>query len=225
MTAILQPKQGPTEGELRGLEALLRKRDLPYSIRLYGVTDQMFDELVDEDTRAELLDGVMIVHSPASPRHDDVGGFVRPLMRLFAESKGLGKVLGPEAVVHLASCRKFAPDAFFLAQDRVPQPLPKKQFEGAPDLVMEVLSPSNRDEDLDDKRPAYQQAGVREIWWIDLDGQAVLVDRRRRKRYVTQTVTDGRITSTVLPGFWVASAWLWSEPLPDLLPCLQEILR
>jgi hypothetical protein len=45
--------------------------DLPYMLQVYGVTEEMFDELVDEDTKAELIDGVMIVHSPASMEHDN----------------------------------------------------------------------------------------------------------------------------------------------------------
>src|SRR6516165_8010724 len=93
-----------------------RTVDLPYTVRVAGVTEEMFDELVDEDTRAELIDGVLIVHSPASPRHDNISGFVRTLMRMFAEGRGLGKVFGPDSLVHLATCRKFAPDVFFLKQ-------------------------------------------------------------------------------------------------------------
>ena len=51
--------------------------DLPYMLQVYDVTEEMFDELVDEDTKAELIDGVMIVHSPASMEHDHIGGFIR----------------------------------------------------------------------------------------------------------------------------------------------------
>src|SRR5258707_7463184 len=65
----VQMKVGPRIADLRAM-------DLPYTLRLYGVTDQMFDELVDEDTRAELIDGVMIVHSPASIKHDNLTGFL-----------------------------------------------------------------------------------------------------------------------------------------------------
>ena len=50
----------------------IRSIDLPYMIQVYDVTEEMFDELVDEDTKAELIDGVMIVHSPASMEHDDL---------------------------------------------------------------------------------------------------------------------------------------------------------
>src|SRR5437667_10579555 len=103
----------------------MRTVDLPYTLRLYGVTEEMFDELVDEDTRAELLDGVMIVHSPASPRHNRIAGFLRDLGNRYAEARELGEVFGPDDLVHLATCRRFAPDGFFLAAEHVPDPIPE----------------------------------------------------------------------------------------------------
>ena len=69
-----------------------RSIDLPYMIQVYDVTEEMFDELVDEDTKAELIDGVMIVHSPTTWRHDDIEGFLLSLMRFYAETRSLGKV-------------------------------------------------------------------------------------------------------------------------------------
>src|SRR6516164_573212 len=114
--------------------------DVPYTLRLYGVTDEMFDELVDEDTKAELIDGVMIVHSPASLRHDNVAGFLRGLMRFYAADKGLGTVLGPDWLVRIKKGRRVGADIFFLTQDRVPTPLPT-EYTGVPDLFVEVLSP------------------------------------------------------------------------------------
>jgi Uma2 family endonuclease len=202
----------------------LKTVDLPFTVRLYGVTEELFDELVDEDTKAELLDGVMIVHSPASPRHDDDAGFLRTLMRCYAEARRLGKVLGPDSLIHLASCRRFGPDAFFLRKEQVPVPLPEEQFEVTPDMVVEVLSPSNRDYDLEDKRPAYREAGVKEIWFVDFANQELIVDRKRRRRYGEEIVTQGRITSAVLDGFWLDVSWLWAEPLPNVMDCLREIL-
>ena len=80
--------------------------DVPYTLRLYGITDEMFDEMVDEDTKAELIDGVMIVHSPASPRHDNLAGFVRMLMRGFADDRDLGMVLGPDSLIRLQRGRR-----------------------------------------------------------------------------------------------------------------------
>jgi Uma2 family endonuclease len=201
-----------------------RTVDLPYTVRILDVTEEQFDELVDEDTKAELLDGVMIVHSPASPRHNRIAHFLRHLLTLFAEEHDLGQVFGPDDLVRLAKGRKVAPDAFFLRQGRVPSPLPPKEFDLAPDLVIEVLSPSNRAEDLGLKRPMYRQAGVRETWLVDPDGQVVIVDRKGKGRYTSGKVTEGRIFSKALPGFFVEAEWLWAEPLPKVGICLKEIL-
>jgi Uma2 family endonuclease len=200
-----------------------RSIQLAYPVRIPGVSEEQFEALVDEDTRAELIDGVLVVHSPASLDHDDVSGFLRALQRIYAEGRGLGKVNGPDSLIHLATCRLFGPDAYFLQQLRVLYPSPKV-FEGAPDQVLEILSPSNRDSDLDDKRPAYREAGVGEIWIVDPENRQLLMDRKRRRRYATETVTTGRVHSEVIQGVWIDVDWLWMEPLPNSLTCLQQIL-
>lgn len=203
----------------RGIETV----NLPYTIRFYGVTEEMFDDLVDEDTKAELIDGVMIVHSPASIEHDDISGFLRSLMSFYADAKGLGKVLGPDSLVHLRAGRTCAPDVFFIRQARVPMPLPRA-FEGAPDLVIEVLSASNRHDELHDKRPVYQAAGVGEIWFVDPEQRQIIVDRHTADGYIEEVVTKGRVISAVLTGFWVDVDWMWVAPLPNRVTCLQDIL-
>jgi Uma2 family endonuclease len=198
--------------------------DLPYTVRIYGITEEMFDEVVDEGTKAELIDGVMIVHSPASLQHEDIAGFLGSLMSFYADARGLGKVIASgNGIVHLATCRKFSPDAFFIRQERVPMPLPK-EFEGAPDLVVEVLSPSTRYEDLNQKRAAYHDAGVGEIWFVDFDSRRFIIDRKMEDSYSEEVVSEGIAASAVLEGFWVNVAWVWTQPLPNRLYCLQEIL-
>jgi Uma2 family endonuclease len=193
----------------------LRTVDLPFTVQVPDVTEEMFDELVDEDTKAELIDGVMIVHSPASTRHDDV---------CYVRKKGVGSLLGPDSLVRLRPRRKFAPDFYFLEKDRARRMLKPTHCEGVPDLVGEILSPSNRRHDLEVKRPAYQEAGASEIWLIDPDKEKLLVDRRRGKRYTTNTYNRGRVESRVIPGFWIDASWLWQDELPDALDCLREIL-
>jgi Uma2 family endonuclease len=201
----------------------LQTIEVPYMLRLYGITDEMFDEMVDEDTKAELIDGVMIVHSPASLRHDDVAGFLRGLMRFYAADKGLGLVLGPDGLARIKKTRRVGADIFFLAKDRVPKPLPK-EYKGVPDLFVEVLSPSNRDYDLEEKRLYYREAGVKEMWFVDPEEQQIIVDRRRGSRYVTKTIREGRVKSAVLKGFWIEAEWLWSDPPPNEMQCLRDIL-
>ena len=59
----------------------------------------MFDELVDEDTRAELLDGVILVYSPATIEYDEISGFIRVLMSFYADARGLGQGMPPSSVL------------------------------------------------------------------------------------------------------------------------------
>lgn len=198
--------------------------DLPFMIQVYEVTEELFDELVDEDTKAELIDGVMIMHSPASMEHDHISGFIRGLMSFYSDERGLGLVLGPDSLIHLAPGRKCAPDVFVIRREYGSTPLPT-EFEGVPDLVVEVLSPSNRRYDLHENRLIYREAGVGEIWFIDLECRQAIADRWSPTGYTEQVVTEGRIVSTALPGFWIETAWLWATPLPSRLRCLQEILR
>lgn len=203
---------------------LLRTVDLPYKVKFYGVTDEMFDELVTPDMKAELIDGVLVVHSPISLEHDDIGGLIRTLMRVHSESRAIGKTFGPDGLVVLATGRRFAPDSFFVSLPRVPIPR-TKEFHGEPDTVLEVLSPSNRDDDLFDKRPAYQEAGVGEVWFVDPENREVLIDRRLPDgSYTNDTITAGRAASNVIPGFWIDVDWLWQDPLPSTEQCLKQIL-
>jgi Uma2 family endonuclease len=193
-------------------------------VQVPGVTEEEFDELVDEDTKAELIDGVMIVHSPASTQHDDLGNFLRFLMGCYVGKKRLGRLLGPDSLVRLRPGRRFGPDFYYVKKQRARRLLTPKQCEGVPDLIGEVLSPSNRNYDLKVKRPAYQKAGVPEIWLIDPDKEEVQVDFLRGKRYVTSTYDRGRVESKIIPGFWVEADWLWQDELPGGLDCLGNIL-
>jgi Uma2 family endonuclease len=201
-----------------------RTLNLPFLARIHGVTKKLFDELVDEDTKAELFDGDMIVHSTASPRHNRSGTFMRHLMGLYAEERNLGEVFGLRALIHLASRRRFVPTAFFLPMYLVPRPLPEEEFEEKPELVLEVLSPSNRDYALSDKRIVYRQARIREIWFVDLENEQVIIDNRRGRRYMTNTLSKGKIESVALKGFWIRAEWLWAEKPPRLMRCLREIM-
>jgi Uma2 family endonuclease len=199
---------------------------LSYQLRVFGVDEPAFDRLSDEDTKADLIDGVMIVHSPASVRHDAMAAFVTFLITGFSDSRGgLGEILGSgNAMFRLRSGRKFAPESFFVLAGRVPSPLPKV-FDGAPDWVLEVLSPSNRREDLEEKVPLYRADGVAEIWVIDPPQRRLMLHKRQADdSYAEETVAGGWAESQAVAGFRVDASWLWQEPLPNRIECLRTIL-
>ncbi|HEX5500799.1 MAG TPA: Uma2 family endonuclease [Thermomicrobiales bacterium] len=83
------------------------------------------------------------------------------------------------------------PDIIVILPDGGARPS-KRGVEGRPDLVVEVLSPSNRDHDLLTKRALYAQAGVREYWLIDPDARRFdILGLDRNALHLVQSVTGG----------------------------------
>ena len=166
----------------------------------------------------------MIVHAPLQPRQQRVAEFFRTLLRFFVRTKRLGLVVGPESRLHVGTGRRLAAEASFIPQERLSNLPSTRSYEAAPDLMVEVRLAA-RGEDWNKWRPIYRQAGVREIWWIDPEETTVVVKRLQGSYYRTTTIREGRVRSKVLPGFWVDTSWLWSDPLPEGLKCLREILE
>ncbi len=200
--------------------------DAPELVFIEGVSEAVYDALteLEEDVKVELIDGVMVVHSPEKTRHEDVFGFVFPLMRIFAIRTRQGKVLGSMATVHLGECRKVKPDIAAVQAERAPI-ITKDAIEGAPDLVVEIVSESTRRYDFGKKRQVYEEAGVPEIWLVDFERQQVMVVRKVGQRYRSETKSEGIFRSQVLKGFWLQVEWLWQTELPDPIECLQSMMR
>ena len=174
----------------------------PKLLRIEGVREALYDALtaLEEDVKAELIDGVMIVHSPEKTRHEDVFGFPFPLMRIFGIRTKQAKVLGSMATVHLGGCRKVKPG---IAAGRLERAhlITEEAIEGAPDLVVEIVSESTRRYDFGEKQKVYEEAEVGENWLVDFEREQVTVFRRVGKRYRSEMKTKGVLRSQVLKGF------------------------
>ncbi len=198
----------------------------PQLLRIEGVTEALYDALteLEEDVKAELIDGVMIVHSPEKTRHEDIFGFMFPMMRIFAIQTKQAKVLGSMATVHLGTCRKVKPDIVAVREERK-HIVTEDAIEGTPDLVVEIVSHSTRRYDFGEKRKVYEEAGVPEIWLVDFERKELTVIRKVGQKYRSETKSTGVVKSQVLKGFWLQVDWLWQEELPDPVECLQVVLR
>jgi Uma2 family endonuclease len=197
----------------------------PKLVRIEGVSEALYDALtaLEEDVKAELLDGVMVVHSPEKTRHEQEFRFLFVLMNLFAYAHHWGEVLGSMATVHLGECRKVKPDIAAVRLERV-HIITEDAIEGIPDLVLEIVSESTRRYDFGEKRKVYEEAGVPEIWLVDFERKVVMVVRRVGRRYRSEAKSGGILRSQVMKGFWLRVEWLWQKELPDPTECLQVIL-
>jgi Uma2 family endonuclease len=119
-----------------------------------------------EGTLAELIDGELLIMSPG-PRelHQRVVGRLHLLLAPFAEARKLGRVYVAPMDVHLPSGDIVEPDLVYVSAAR--SDIIRDWIRGAPDLLVEVLSPSGIDRDRLIKRRLYARNGVPEYWIVD----------------------------------------------------------
>lgn len=198
----------------------------PYLLRLVGWTEEQYFKEAPESQIVEFEDGDLIVPSPVNVRHQRIVGFLSFLLRGYVESHSLGEVLNGPGVVQLRPGLDYEPDIFVIAtaqQDQVSE----QYFAGAPALAIEVLSPSTRRRDLRTKAASYRIHSVPEYWAVDPERRILYQHRLPEAQadpYLIVPYTAGRLDSQAIGGFWLAVDWLWQEPLPRHLECLEQIL-
>lgn len=189
------------------------------------ISYEEFLEWCDEDTRAEWVDGEVVLLSPASRRHQLLVAFLVQTLGVFVQAKELGVVLsapfqmktGPELPGR-------EPDLIFVARENLGR-LRDKYLDGPADLVVEVVSPDSRLKDRGEKFAECEAGGVREYWVLDPDARrADFFLLGPDGRYDRKTEgPDGVYRSAVVDGFWIRVDWLWQEPLPAPLRVLREL--
>jgi Uma2 family endonuclease len=133
-----------------------------------------------EDVRAELLEGDVVCEPPAGFGHGVRASKIAYHLERFLEEHPLGVACGAETGFVLARAPDTvrAPDAAFVARERVERLLNREQyFEGAPDLAAEVVSPGDSARDVAAKVRDYLTAGTRLVWVIDPRRRTVTVHR------------------------------------------------
>lgn len=187
------------------------------------VTFKKFYDTVDEKTKADLLDGMIIRDSPAIPKHADDATWTSTLLRAFVDMHDLGKVLTATATVRLSLYNAPEPDIFFIRKSRL-SIINDKFVDGPPDLCVEVISRSSRKYDRGRKFVLYAEHGVMEYWIIDPLKKTLEFFENHGGEFVPILPDErGRLRSKVLPGFWLKPEWLAAEPLPNVMKVLKEI--
>lgn len=165
------------------------------------------------DGRWELVDGELVEMSPSADESSSIGATMTILIGQFVRAHRLGRMYNAEGGFVLFPDRETvrAPDVAFVRADRAPQGIARKHFARlAPDLVIEVLSPSDRPIDILNRVEMYRDAGVRLIWVVDPEPKTVTVLAENQPVAVIKSdgVLDG---GGVLPGFSVAVTEIFAE--------------
>lgn len=157
----------------------------------------------DDNLRREIIDGELFVTPAPGTRHQDVVLWLGARLLAYAEKHG-GKVYVAPTDVYFAPKSVVEPDVLFVAAKHAER-VEERLVRGAPNVVVEVSSPSTRRLELVPKRDLYRRFGVPEYWYVDLGADEVYVDRLSGDEYVPRTFTRGdALTSEEIPGFEIA---------------------
>jgi Uma2 family endonuclease len=163
------------------------------------------DLLPDNGTRHEIIDGELFMTRAPRWSHQKVAGKIYSALNLWSEKTGLGEATTTPGII-FSEADNVIPDVVWASVDRLSQLLDDAEhLTGAPELIVEVLSPGAENERRDKtvKLKLYASQGVQEYWIVDLALQHVQVYRRQNatlKLAATFQATD-EISSPLLPGF------------------------
>ncbi len=149
--------------------------------------------------------------SPAGFEHGCIITAISAPLGRFVREKALGRVTGAETGFRIGHDPDTvrAPDVGFVRAERVPPRPTRGFFQGAPDLAVEVLSPSDRAGDVLAKVQDWLGAGCRAVWLIDPANQTVSVYDDRHQT-ATLGMSDELIGGQIVPGFCLPVAEIFA---------------
>jgi Uma2 family endonuclease len=157
-----------------------------------------------EGTLAELIDGEIFMSAAPRMPHQGVILNLAFAFKAFADRGRSGRVVLSPMDVHLPTGDIVEPDLIFVRQENIA--IIQDWVRGAPDLLVEVLSPSHPERDLIVKRDLYARNGVGEYWIVDPADRSVQILRLVLGRYEPAGYRRGNQTlgTVFMPGFELA---------------------
>jgi len=167
------------------------------------MTAEELIELPADDYKYELVEGELIRMPPSGGEHGKLAARLTRLLDEYVEAHDLGTVstAGAGFILRRTPDTVRAPDASFIAKDRIPTTgIPKSYWPFAPDLAVEVVSPGDRFDEVQTKVADYLTAGTRLVWVVNPTTRTVFVHRSARN--VQALAEEDELSGEdVLPGF------------------------
>lgn len=172
----------------------------PLQTKIYTVED--LENLSNEDgAKYELYDGELTLMPPSQRNATELGVEIASLLRNFTRGKGFGYIAGADGgyILSREPDTFVSPDGSFISKERAGERKSTGYYPVAPDLAVEVISPSDRAADIRRKIDLYLQHGTRLIWVVYPQTRTIEVHTSIGSRNLT--VEDALEGGEVLPGF------------------------
>jgi len=184
--------------------------ELAPEIEQLVTADELLEISAQDENRYELIQGKVRVMSPAGGEHGVTAANLNARLFIHADDNQLGAVFAAETGFLLETNPDLvrAPDVAYVRSERIRSRVSSKYFPGAPDLAVEVVSPNDRAEEVQDKVQDWLSHGTQLVWVVEPKTRTVTVYRPDGTANVLQA-TDTLDGEDVLPGFRFPLSRLW----------------
>jgi Uma2 family endonuclease len=176
------------------------------------LTYEDYEAFPDDGNRYEIIDGEVFVSPPPITAHQWTSAELTWLLGSYIRQHAIGRLFYAPFAVMLSPNDIFEPDIVFISEDRMPL-VDDKGMRGAPDLCIEIASPSTRTYDRTIKFERYARFGVTEYWIVDPDRKTVEVFVSENGVYAPLSIArgDDRISSQLFPHLDLHAGALFME--------------
>ncbi len=175
------------------------------------LTYRDYEALPNDGRRYEIHEGELSVTAAPGSRHQELVAKLIAAMHVHVIARGLGKVFPAPFDVILADTAVVQPDIVYVATDRLAG-ISERGLEGAPTLVVEILSPSTAQTDRHTKMQLYARHGIPWYWIVDPDSRTVEVYALGEGGYAlsTRVAGDEQLSAEPLTDLVIPPTSLWA---------------
>ncbi len=163
-------------------------------------------KLLPEGAPYQLIEGELVMTPAPNTFHQIISGNLNEKIRVFVKEKSAGLLLYAPIDIYLDTENVFQPDIVFVSRQRR-DIIKDDGIHGAPDMVVEILSPSTAYYDIKKKYKVYEKSGVKEYWIVDPEMKNVeLFSLTEQGKFVlSASISDkGVVKSGILSGFEIS---------------------
>lgn len=185
------------------VEYLAKKKDMNY---------WDYCLLPDDRNRYEVLNGELAMTPAPTTYHQNISKIIEIEFLQLERDKKTGKVFDAPIDVVLDENIVVQPDLIFILNENITI-ITEKNIQGAPDLIIEILSPATAYNDLFEKKEIYQKYGVKEYWIVDPKGKWIEIFTLSEGKYKSfaKAEKQGMISSKLLKEFSVDLEQVFEE--------------
>ena len=185
---------------------------MPVNTNFPPLTVENYKLLPETGPRYQLIQGDLYMAPAPNRFHQEISRNLQFELHTYLKGNPIGKLFDAPFDVYLDEINVFQPDILVVLKERLGI-LTEEGAEGAPDLVIEILSPKTRRLDLANKKQEYARAGVKELWIIDPEPRTIMIHQFASGggENVRQINEEDTLSTDLLPGFNLASETIFER--------------